>query len=32
MYQPTNAKQITSAVAERLDMLKGRGVSPSGQL
>lgn len=27
MYQPTNAKQITSAVAERLDMLKDEGLS-----
>ena len=32
MYQPTNAKQITSAVAERLDTLKDEGVSPSGPL
>lgn len=27
MYQPTNAKQITSAVAERLDMLKDEGLA-----
>lgn len=27
MYQPTNAKQITSAVAERLDTLKDEGLA-----
>ena len=27
MYQPTDAKQITSAVAERLDMLKDEGLA-----
>lgn len=27
MYQPTNTKQITSAVAERLDMLKDEGLA-----
>ncbi|WP_263987236.1 recombinase RecT [Limosilactobacillus fermentum] len=27
MYQPTNAKQITNAVAERLDMLKDEGLA-----
>lgn len=27
MYQPTNAKQITSAVAKRLDMLKDEGLA-----
>ena len=27
MYQPTNAKQITSAVTERLDTLKDEGLA-----